>query len=241
VLTVDLAMLDLAGSRLLDIGCGGGRHSFEALKRGADVVSADIDDVILKDVSQMVAAMRSKGEITEEVAHACSCTNALALPFSDDSFEIVIAAEVLEHIRPDRAALAEMARVVKPGGRIVVTVPRYWPERICWALSKAYTADAGGHVRIYKHGELRSKLEEAGLTIFDCHHAHALHSPYWWLKCASGLNDSFPLVAAYHRLLTWQITQRPRAVDAIEEVLNPFLGKSVAFYARKTGGVRAPN
>jgi hypothetical protein len=66
------------------------------------------------------------------------------------------------------------------------------------------------------------------------HHAHGLHSPYWWLKCAVGVHDGeHLLVRAYHRVLVWDITKRPAATRAAERVLNPLVGKSLVLYARK--------
>ena len=123
--------------------------------------------------------------------------DATRLPFADGSFDRMIAAEVLEHIPDDAAAIAELARVLQPGGTMAVTVPAYGPERICWALSDEYHAPfvAGGHVRIYKERELRGKLRGAGRAPRFAHHAHALHSPYWWLRCAVGPpNDDHALV-----------------------------------------------
>jgi hypothetical protein len=66
------------------------------------------------------------------------------------------------------------------------------------------------------------------------HHAHALHSPYWWLKCAVGVRrDDHPLARAYHRLLVWDIMSRPAATRLTERALNPILGKSLVMYAAK--------
>ena len=82
----------------------------------------------------------------------------------------VIASEVLEHIPDDGAAFAELARVLRPGGTLAVTVPAWLPERICWALSDEYHAPfvEGGHVRIYNERELRAKLRAAGLQPGAC-------------------------------------------------------------------------
>jgi hypothetical protein len=67
------------------------------------------------------------------------------------------------------------------------------------------------------------------------HHAHALHSPYWWLKCAVGpSNDSHPLVAKYRKFLEWDIIEGPRSTRIAEKILNPVLGKSFVVYATKT-------
>jgi len=115
-------------------------------------------------------------------------------------------------------------------------VPRWWPERVCWALSDEYHAPAvpGGHVRIYRRGALNRLLEGAGLALAGSHHAHALHSPYWWLKCAGGpRRDDHPAVRGYHRFLVWDITRSHRWVRAAEHVLDPVLGKSLVLYARK--------
>ncbi len=119
--------------------------------------------------------------------------DATVLPIADGSLDHVIASEVLEHIPADHVALAEFERVLKPGGRVAVTVPRAWPERICWALSKEYSSSAGGHVRIYSHSELTDKITSAGVDPLDSHHAHSLHSPYWWLRCLVGVDDESAL------------------------------------------------
>ena len=138
------------------------------------------------------------------------------------------------------AAIAEMVRVLKPGGLAAVTVPRYWPEKVCWALSTPYHEVEGGHVRIYKASELAGKLEEAGLEVTGTDHAHALHSPYWWLKCAVGVeNDGNPLVKAYHKLLVWDMMSAPALTRKGEQLLNPVIGKSVALYLRKPGAAEA--
>ena len=128
---------------------------------------------------------------------------------------------------------------------MAVTVPAFLAERICWALSDEYHAPfvEGGHVRIYTRVRLRAKLRTArARAARGAHHAHGIHAPYWWLKCAVGpTNDDHPLVRAYHQVLVWDIggTQPwHRLTRLADRVLTPVIGKSIVVYARKPGGRR---
>jgi hypothetical protein len=110
---------------------------------------------------------------------------------------------------------------------------------VCWALTDEYHAPfvEGGHVRIYTHRGLRDVLSAAGLRPSASHRAHALHSPYWWLKCAVGVrDDDHRLVRAYRRLLEWDIIERPAVTRRTEQMLNPLLGKSLVVYATREAG-----
>jgi SAM-dependent methyltransferase len=230
MLTVDFSRFPIGvGDRVLDLGCGFGRHAFEAARRGADVVAVDRSPEELAQVNGLFAAMRTAGEIRGSSLTRAVRADLLALPFPDDYFDVVMASEVLEHIPDDRQAMAEIARVVRPGGRVAVTVPRWWPERICWALSKEYHEVDGGHVRIYRGDELADGLQGVGLTVTGSHHAHALHAPYWWLNCALG--QSSVASRLYHRVLVWDIMRRPLLTRVTEQALNPVLGKSLVMYA----------
>ena len=237
MLTVDFDRLGLRpGDRVLDMGCGAGRHAFEMFRRGADVVAFDQDGDELAGVLDLFGAMREAGEAPPGAEADIKQGDALALPFPDGEFDRVVAAEVLEHIPEDTAAIAELARVLRPGGTIAVTVPRWLPERVCWALSDAYHANEGGHVRIYTRDVLVGRLRAAGLVYEGHHHAHGLHSPYWWLRCAVGVDrDDHPLVRAYHRMLVWDIERGPLVTRVAERALDPLLGKSVVVYLRKPG------
>ena len=234
MLTVDFKRLDLRDRQtLLDLGCGAGRHAFEPMRRGATVVALDADAAELKDVKAVGGAMFDAGELPHGEGDVVN-SDALTLPFPDETFDRIIAAEVIEHIPDDERALHELARVLRTDGRIAVTVPTRWPERVCWALDYRYHDTPGGHVRIYRQSELESKLGHAGLMLRGSHHAHALHSPYWMLKCAVGVDntDAWP-VRKYHDFLVWELTNRPRWTRTLDRTLNPVLGKSVVLYAEK--------
>ena len=272
MLTVDFDRLDLRpGMRLLDLGCGQGRHAFEGLRRGARVVALDRNAGDCKDTAAAMAETGNRpaspagapasptptsratsrgfrgwlpressappaGDLVGSAGPRGWAVNGdgVALPFADGSFDRVIAAEILEHVDDDRAAMAELVRVLRPGGRLAATVPRWFPEKVCWALDEGYHAPAvpGGHVRIYRRSELTARLRDAGLRVLGSHHAHSLHAPYWWLKCAVGVgNDDHPAVRRYHGFLVGEIFRPRPAVTRLERALNPVIGKSLVVYA----------
>lgn len=242
MLTVDLdRRFPVApGMRVLDMGCGGGRHAFALYRRGADVTALDTDAGELAEVAAMFAQLRAAGEVPPGARARAVRATAYDLPFPDDTFDRVVAAEVLEHLAQDDRAMRELFRVLKPGGLLAVTVPRWGPELVCWALSSRYHEVEGGHVRIYRGDELRRRLERTGLVPVDAHHTHGLHAPYWWLKCAVGVDDAdHPLVRAYHRLLVWDLMHRPRLTRWLDRALDPVVGKSLVVYLRKPEPARA--
>lgn len=233
MLTVDFDRLGLQpGDRVLDMGAGGGRHTFEAYRRGADVIAFDLDADELETVREWTAAMA--GEVPVGASADVKQGDALALPFADGEFDRVVAAEVLEHIPADIQAIAELVRVLRPGGTLVATVPRWFPEVVCWKLSQEYHNNPGGHIRIFTEEELRDKITKAGLVFDGKDYKHGLHAPYWWLKCAVGVrNDDHPLPKTYHRLLVWEIMKNPKALQLAGKVLDPVIGKSMALYFHK--------
>ena len=237
MLTVRFDRLGLREDDLvLDAGAGFGRHAFEIARRGARIVALDyaMDEVALTRAT--FGAMIEEKEILQDRFVGVLRGDATRLPFADGTFDRVITSEVLEHIQADVDAIAELVRVLRPGGTFACTVPSEWPERINWRLSDDYHAPiaVGGHVRIYSVTELKAKLRTAGLTVTGSHHAHALHSPYWWLKCAVGpRREDSKLVNSYKRFLEWDIIRQPTSVRLAERVLSPAMGKSLVVYGRK--------
>ncbi len=235
MLTIDLDRAEVAsGLRVLDLGCGSGRHSFAALVRGADVVALDKSRSEVAAVVEMTRAMAQSGEIDDAAQRGAVVADMGNLPFAASSFDRVFASEVFEHLAEDVRAMREVARIVRPGGLVAVTVPRAGPERANWAVSDAYHEVEGGHVRIYRRRDLVALLRAAGLRVVGSHHAHALHSPYWFLRCLVGVGrDDHLLVRSYHRLLVWDITRRPVVTRLLERLLNPLIGKSLVVYAER--------
>ena len=234
--TITLDRLDLLpGARVLDIGCGSGRHTAAAYELpGGRAVGVDINTDDLEAARGRLRFHDSVGAHGSGV-WALAAADSLNLPFADGVFDLVICSEVLEHIPDHRRALSEATRVLAAGGLLAVSVPRFWPEALCWRLSAAYAGTAGGHIRIYRKRQLLAMIREAGVTPFARHYAHGLHSPYWWLKCLVGpaREDCAP-VRRYHQLLTWDMMKKPAITQWAERLLNPVMGKSLVIYGRKT-------
>ena len=161
MLTVDFDRLGLRpGDRVIDMGCGAGRHAFEMYRRGADVIAFDQDADELAGVCELFGAMKEAGEVPEGAEADIKEGDALSLPFADGEFDRVVASEVLEHIPADIQAIAELVRVLRPGGTMAVTVPRWLPELICWKLSDDYHNIAGRpHPDLLRQGADRQARE----------------------------------------------------------------------------------
>lgn len=233
--TVDFERLQLRpGDRVLDLGCGEGRHAITAgLEAEADVLGLDLSGTDLQTARCRAADFGSGPNAARPILWVRG--SGLALPFADATFNKVICAEVLEHIPDYEQVLREIQRVLKPGGLLAVSVPRFFPEWVCWRLSDAYHQVEGGHVRIFRSGELRRAVERQNLRFLKRHWAHSLHVPYWWLRCLLWERgaDAWP-VRTYHRLLVWDLMRKPRLTRWLDRLLNPLLGKSLVLYFIRT-------
>ncbi len=238
MITVNFKKLNIfPGMKILDIGCGPGRHVCGAYQHheNVTVIGADLSH---SDLLQAKDRLNYHDKIGAHKGGSwgLSVSDITSLPFKDEYFDLVICSEVMEHIPDEQKAISELLRILKPGNNLVITVPRFWPEKICWALSDDYFNANQGHIRIYKKKELIKKVEKFGAKKWHHHHAHSIHSPYWWLKCFVGptKEDSKP-VQLYHRFLTWDIMKKPWITRFMDRALNPVMGKSLALYFKKPG------
>ena len=143
---------ELKGKKLLDAGCGTGWFSRRAVELGAVVTSLDVGENLLNEVKKKCETTRVVGDVT-------------ALKFKDNSFDIIVSSDVIEHTPDPKLAIKEMARVLKKGGVLALTVPNN-----CWH----FAVSIGNALKLRPYqgyenwvgwGQLKKELEKNGLQV----------------------------------------------------------------------------
>ena len=160
-LLLDLFLSARPGPEVLDAGAGQGSLSAKLAALGFEVTSTDASPAAVEVLRERVSGEALAADVT-------------SLPFADQTFDAAVLGEVLEHVEDDRAALAEIARVLRPDGVLALSVPanpKLFGSSDVWA----------GHVRRYTRPALIDACTSAGLTVERC------------------LGWGFPLSRLYHR------------------------------------------
>ena len=233
MLTFNLTKYSLNESgTMLDVGCGEGRHIFGIMQNYPEMkcIGLDMDDDSLIKAEEGYEFFESISNAGAEFLKG----SAYSLPFQNNSLDLIICSEVLEHLHHYNDAVKEIHRVLKPGGKFYASVPASWPEKICWALSKDYQNQPGGHLRIFNQSKLVSEISDAGFKFLSSDRFHSIHAPYWWLRCFFwNTQDSNIIVKLYKKILERHILNKPFLLDLIDKILNPFMGKSFSMYFEK--------
>ncbi len=227
------------GERLLDLGCGNGRHTLEAARYPVRVVGLDFSADDLKAAKYMYADLQRKGEVRGHADFIIG--DAQNLPFKDGSFDKALCTEVFEHIPDDRRGIAEFVRVAKPGAPVAVSVPNYWPETVFWTLSWEYWHTPGGHVRRYRPGAMWKILEQSNVDVRFQRNRHSSQAVYWFLRCLFGKDrENYLPVRTFFKLINWHHNRRIKLLEYIEATANLVIGKDMILYGRKRGPAQAP-
>ncbi len=232
MLTVDFRRLPLRERDLvLDAGCGEGRHTFHCFRQNCSILGMDLDRKSLLKARWVLGEMKRRRDGNGRALFLQG--DALRFPFGDGTFDKIICAEVIEHVKDDRRGVAELARILSAGGKIAITVPTRMTEHLYDLLSDEYFRTPGGHVRKVIPRVLAGYMEENGLRVYAVSFAHAFHTPYWMLRCVFGLHrENARVPALYRKFLTYALFSRP--LRFMEKVGDYFFPKSIVLYAQKT-------
>jgi len=152
------------GERVLDLGCGDGAFAAALLDAGCEVTMADVAEEALRR-----ARVRAPG------AEAVKLAEGRPLPFADDAFDAVWAGEVVEHVADVVGLLAEVHRVLRWGGQLLVTTP--WHGRLVVGTDTPYFDPRTDHLRFFSARTLRAVIVDAGFRNVDVRRAgRGLHA-----------------------------------------------------------------
>ena len=240
LVTIDLDLLGLRdGDRLLDVGCGTGRHVINACRRRCVAIGLDRDLWELQALKFLGFCLGTEGKLHARAGVAQA--DALHLPFADASLDRIICTEVFEHVPDDSLLLAELARVLRPGGTIAVSVPDALSEWLVWRLASAQRVSPGEHVRLYRRGQMERLLRSQDFDVYARRFRHSLETPYWllWLGAPDG-GVRRRLSAAWKDFLDARSAESSHLLTRVEDLGNRILPKSAVFYARKSTREAAP-
>lgn len=145
--------------QILDIGCGTGA-TMDHLRKFGEVQGIDLALIPL-------SFSRRRGH------ERTMCASATELPFADDTFDLITALDVIEHLDDDVAGLSEIRRTLKPGASAVIYVPAFMA---LWGPND----DQSGHKRRYRLPELQAAAEKAGLKVERISYSNfAMFLPIW--------------------------------------------------------------
>ena len=203
----------LNAQRVLDVGCGVGMYTAAFLRETPHVFGVEIECERAQEARERAAGVvQSPGE---------------RLPFPDATFDVVFSHEVLEHVADDRACVAEIVRVTRPGGRIVIFVPNrlypfethgiFWRGRyhfgnvplVNW-LPTSLRNRLAPHVRTYTTGGLRRLFD--GLPARVIHHTQVFPG-------YDNIVARAPILGRALRAITYALERTPLCVFGLSHVL----------------------
>lgn len=155
------------GSRILEVGCGAGNLLVQASVRGSYPIGLDLSLQALTFVRSRLREAKSSTEPIRDFA--CIQSVGETLPFADASMDCVILSEVIEHLEEPGITIREASRVLRPGGRLLITTPNYrslWPL-LEWTVDRLNMAPKMGgeqHISKFHPSNLKALIMESGLN-----------------------------------------------------------------------------
>jgi len=217
---------------VIDVGCGNGGFTRFCGMQGAEVIFIDSDPEKIEVTTEKVrdsAARAYRGILSQ-----CD-----PIPLDDNTADVLICTEVLEHVPDPKQFLGELIRVTRPGGNMLITVPDARSEAFVAATAPLEYFQEPNHIRVYNKEGFRALIDEAGLEVVDHRFIGGFWSVYWplaWLNAKESdgelpFNSDHPMVQ--HWVATWHEVQKHPQGHKIRDALNQLLPKSQSILCRK--------
>ena len=200
--------------KVVEYGAGSGNVSERLLPMAGHLT-------LVEPSNFLIAPLRSRFVDSAHVAVAGATLEEHVASTADETFDTVVLVNVLEHIEADRAALANMIRILKPGGHILVFVPA-----MQWLMSELDRIH--GHFRRYHKADLIAKVQTAGAQVAQCRYFDMLGVGPWLL-----LHKVFGVTTFNRPMILFHDKYVVPVSRAIEGILPPPFGKNLILVARK--------
>jgi SAM-dependent methyltransferase len=217
---------------VIDVGCGDGGFIGFCARQGAETIFIDLDEQRLRVTEERIKTSPAR-------AYRAIQSDCDPIPLADDTGDIVICTEVLEHVADPEQFLGELIRITRPGSKLVITVPDSRSEQFVGATAPPQYFQHPNHIRIFSSQEFKELICEAGLSIVSHQYMGCFWSMYWplsWLTAEPGsaglpIDNQHPITDHWTRL--WQEVQKHPNGHKIRGALNSLLPKSQSIVATK--------
>ena len=202
------------GGKVVEYGAGSGNVSERLLPLAGHLT-------LVEPSGFLIDPLRSRFAASANVAVAAATLEAHAAQTADETFDTVVLVNVLEHIEADRAALANLVRILKPGGHLLVFVPA-----MQWLMSELDRLH--GHFRRYHKADLVAKVQGAGAQVSQCRYFDLFGIGPWLLlnKAFGATTFNRPMILVHDRYVV-------PVSRTVEKILPPPFGKNLILVAKK--------
>jgi 2-polyprenyl-3-methyl-5-hydroxy-6-metoxy-1,4-benzoquinol methylase len=183
-------LLPAARGTVLDVGCGDGYLDFLLHKGGCTPIGLDLS------TSRLEKARR--GQVHEFRAVQSNC---YSLPLAENSCDTIIYSEILEHLEKPQEAIRSGARILKPGGRLIVSVPHAQdaPDVVCPHCMRQF--NAAGHVQHFQSADLQAIIESTGLKTLTIFAAASAATRYLLRRMTWTWRIALPMDVVFRKLI----------------------------------------
>lgn len=222
-----------ASDTVIDVGCGDGALAGFCAGQGAEIMIIDRD-------AKKLAAAEIRIRNSPARAYRAIHSDCNPIPLEESTGDLVICTEVLEHVHDPVVFLADLIRITRPGGRLILTVPDSRSEQFVAATAPPHYFQEPNHIRIFTADDFRDLVLGCGLEIMGRQTLGCFWSMYLTLSWLTAdpdedipIDNPHPITDHWTRL--WQEVQAHPQGDSVRSALNELLPRTQVIIARKPG------